>query len=154
MCAKVVAVVGRSGSGKTTLIEAVLPLLGLRVATIKHTHHPLDPDRPGSDSHRHRQAGAHKTALSGPGFCGLWLPDELDPLQLVELLSPGVDLVLLEGYKSGPFARLEVVRDQPPLLPESQVWLTASLHPLGRANELPLDRPDLIAAALSQRIQA
>lgn len=148
MCAKVVAVVGRSGAGKTTLIEAVLPLISGRVATLKHTHHRLDPDRPGSDSHRHRQAGAVKTALSGPGFCGLWLPDELEPVQLIELLSPGVDLILLEGYKSGPFPRLEVVRDQPPVLPESQVWLTATLHPLGRAHELPLDRPDLIAAAL------
>jgi len=38
----VVAIVGHQGSGKTTLIERLIPALkarGLRVSTVKHTHH-------------------------------------------------------------------------------------------------------------------
>lgn len=41
---KLISIVGHSGSGKTTLIEKLLPMLkaaGLRVATIKHTHHQV-----------------------------------------------------------------------------------------------------------------
>ncbi len=139
MSVKVIAVVGRSGAGKTTLIERLIPQLPGRVATIKHTHHPLELDRPGSDSFRHRQAGAQACALSGSTFCSLWLPHELDPLELVDLVGRGCDLVLVEGYKGGPFPRLEVVREKPPLLPDEQVWLTATRYPLGRKNEFPLD---------------
>ena len=59
-------VAGWSNSGKTTLIEKLtrhLSGLGLRVATIKHTHHKFDIDKPDSDTARHRRAGAAETAI-------------------------------------------------------------------------------------------
>ena len=33
-----------------------------RVSTVKHAHHGFDIDKPGTDSHRHREAGAHEVA--------------------------------------------------------------------------------------------
>ncbi len=61
---KVLGISGWSGSGKTTLLTGLLPELigrGLTVSTIKHAHHGFDVDRPGKDSHRHREAGAPRS---------------------------------------------------------------------------------------------
>ena len=69
MTGKVLGVAGWSGSGKTTLICALIPLFaarGLTVSTLKHTHHDIDPDPPGKDSRRYREAGAREVMLAGP----------------------------------------------------------------------------------------
>jgi molybdopterin-guanine dinucleotide biosynthesis protein B len=122
---KVLGLVGWSGSGKTTLLTAMLPLLrarGLRVSTIKHAHHGFDIDRPGKDSYRHRAAGAHEVLVaSGTRWALLHELDGAEPRleDLLRRLSP-VDLVLVEGFKSGTCAKLEVHRPalgQPPIWP-------------------------------------
>ena len=67
MTQTILALVGWSGSGKTTLLTALLSLLtaeGLRVSTAKHAHHSVDPDQPGKDSYRHREAGAAEVMLA------------------------------------------------------------------------------------------
>jgi molybdopterin-guanine dinucleotide biosynthesis adapter protein len=110
-----VGIVGRSGSGKTTLIEQLLPRLrarGLRVSTIKHSHHGVDLDPPGKDSRRHRDAGAEEVLLASANRWALLReePDGLPPLPvLLGRLAP-VDLVLVEGFGSYGLPRLEVVR--------------------------------------------
>ena len=57
---KVVCLAGPSDSGKTTLVEALVPELADygRVATVKSIHHDIEIDTPGTDTHRHRTAGA------------------------------------------------------------------------------------------------
>ncbi|MBE7212092.1 MAG: molybdopterin-guanine dinucleotide biosynthesis protein B [Gluconacetobacter diazotrophicus] len=112
---KVVGIVGRSGSGKTTLIERLLPLLragGLRVSTVKRTHHRIDLDPPGKDSRRHRDAGAEEVILASDRRWALLreTPEAGESLDhLIARLRP-VDLVLVEGFGSVPGRRLEVVR--------------------------------------------
>ncbi len=116
---------GWSGSGKTTLLTALLPLLrarGLRVSTIKHAHHGFDMDRPGKDSFRHREAGAHEVMVASSTRWALL--HELDGPEpslddLLRRMSP-VDLVLVEGFKTSACAKLEVYRPalgQPPIWP-------------------------------------
>src|SRR3954470_21419364 len=64
---KIIGIAGWSGAGKTTLLTRVIPLLtarGLRVSTIKHAHHAFDIDKPGKDSHTHREAGATEGLVS------------------------------------------------------------------------------------------
>lgn len=109
-------IVGRSGSGKTTLITALIVMLnarGLRVSTVKHTHHGVDLDRPGKDSWLHREAGAHEVLLAGEARWAL-LHERRDapPARLEELLArlEPVDLVLVEGFASYGCPRLEVQR--------------------------------------------
>ena len=54
-------IIGRKNHGKTQLVVELVEefsLRGLRVGTIKHTHHDHELDTPGKDSHRHRSAGA------------------------------------------------------------------------------------------------
>ncbi|MBF0107837.1 MAG: molybdopterin-guanine dinucleotide biosynthesis protein B [Magnetococcales bacterium] len=105
-----------SGSGKTTLMERVIAELaeaGFRVGAIKHGHHPADPDKPGKDTHRFRQAGA-KTVLFA---CKerWFLIQESTPGQEPELeqqiaLFQGHDLVLVEGYKNHDHPKIAIHR--------------------------------------------
>lgn len=99
-----VGVQGPSGVGKTRLVEQLLPVLagrGLRVGTVKHATHPVQADRTGSDSHRHRAAGAVAVLLVGPAGT-VWSNDDT-PAELADLLEPfagQADLVLIEGFKA------------------------------------------------------
>ena len=108
-----------SGSGKTGLLERVIPRLvaaGLRLGLIKLSHHDFEIDVPGKDSYRLRKAGARRTLLASPHR---WALIEETPEQrgdpdfaaLIERLSPSdLDLVLVEGGRRLPIAKLEVHR--------------------------------------------
>ncbi len=107
---------GWSGSGKTTLIASLLPALlarGLSVSTVKHAHHGFDLDRPGKDSWLHRNAGATEVMI---GSAERWvlmreLRDEAEPDldQLARRMAP-VDLLIVEGFKTYPHPKLEIIR--------------------------------------------
>jgi molybdopterin-guanine dinucleotide biosynthesis protein B len=152
---KVLGIVGWSGSGKTTLLVALLPLLraqGLRVSTIKHTHHGFDMDRPGKDTYRHREAGAQEVLVaSGTRWALLHEIQGEEPglPYLLTKLEP-VDLVLVEGFKAHPFPKLEVHRPalgKPPIWPDApDVVAVASDAPLdtGGRTLLPLNEPEAV----------
>src|ERR1043165_5458566 len=113
---KVIGIAGYSGSGKTTLIEKVIPLLGaggLRVSLVKHAHHEFDIDQPGKDSWRHRHAGCSEVLVSSSVRWALIHElrgeQELSLAEALGRLSP-CDLVLVEGYKLAPLAKLEIWR--------------------------------------------
>jgi molybdopterin-guanine dinucleotide biosynthesis protein B len=162
---QVLGLVGWSGSGKTTLLVALLPLLraqGLRVSTVKHAHAGFDMDRPGKDSHRHREAGAHEVLVAGAGRWALLHEVVGEEPALPELLArlEMVDLVLVEGFKTHPFPKLEVHRPslgRPPIWPsQPDVVAVATDAPDLDCSRiiLPLDAPDRIAAWLVSFIGA
>lgn len=139
---KTIAFVGRSGSGKTTVIEklvAVLKERGHSVATIKHSHHELPPDKVQSDTDKHRQAGSDTTVLVAPNGSIIRSSVEIPVDSLVELLSKEHDYLIVEGFKASKLRKVEVVGHREPLLAESEVWLTLSANSLGRAHELQRD---------------
>ena len=113
----ILSIVGRSNSGKTTLLEKLITELtrqGLRIGTIKHSHHQPDMDAPGKDSWRHKQAGAVTSLLVGPERM-LMVQDVnegLNPKSLTAQYFTHVDLVLVEGYASLAGAKIEVVRGE------------------------------------------
>ena len=149
-------IAGWSGSGKTTLVVALLPILrarGLSVSTVKHAHDGFDMDRPGKDSFRHREAGAREVLVaSGTRWALLHeLPDgEPSLADLLTHLSP-VDLVLVEGFKAYPFAKIEIFRPasgKPPIWPDQpDIVAVASDAELPGCDRkvLALDRPEEIA---------
>lgn len=124
---RVIGLAGWSGAGKTTLLTRLIPELagrGVTVSTIKHAHHAFDLDTPGKDSWAHRQAGASEVLISSARRWALLheLHDEPEAAlaDLLRRLSP-VDLVIVEGFKRDPHAKLEVYRaanGKPPLHPE------------------------------------
>lgn len=160
---RVLGIVGWSGSGKTALLVALLPLLrarGITVSTVKHVHHGFDMDRPGKDSHRHREAGAHEVMIAA-GSRWVLLHEVVGrepPLpDLLDRMDP-VDLVLVEGYKTHPFPKLEVYRPalgKPPLWPnDPDVIAVASDSALAidERTLLPLNDPAAIAAWVLSRL--
>ncbi|WP_072573193.1 molybdopterin-guanine dinucleotide biosynthesis protein B [Granulibacter bethesdensis] len=139
---KILGIAGWSGSGKTTLLTSLIPRLiasGLRVSTIKHAHHGFDLDRPGKDSWRHREAGAHEVMLMGEARWALLHEPRADEEapdldRLVQRMAP-VDVILVEGFRTYPHPKIEVYRPvtgKPPLWPDQRdiVAVAASPFPL------------------------
>jgi molybdopterin-guanine dinucleotide biosynthesis protein B len=124
---KVFGIAGRSGMGKTTLLERLVPALTARgrvVSLIKHSHKAIEIDRPGKDSYRLREAGCQEVLLLGRERWALMHELRGDPEPPLSYLLSRIqpcDLVLVEGFKSGDFPKLEVWREaqgQPPLWPD------------------------------------
>ncbi len=150
-------IVGWSGSGKTTLVARLIPrlrALGVRVSTIKHAHHGLDMDRPGKDSFVHREAGAEEVLVVGGQRWALLRETQGVPdlAALAARLAP-VDLILAEGFKNYPFAKLEVYRPalgKPPLWPDSAGIVAVASDAAAPADcpypWLPLNAAEKIAA--------
>lgn len=107
-----------SGTGKTTLLVKLLPLMklqGLRVAMIKHTHHDFDIDTPGKDSYELRKAGADQVMVASDRRMALMTeyenvsePDLVDLVNKLDLDK--ADLVMVEGFRHLPFAKIELHR--------------------------------------------
>ena len=110
-------------------------------------------DRPGKDTYRHREAGAHEVLVaSGTRWALLHeiVGEEPDLPVLLERMEP-VDLVLVEGYKTHPFPKLEVYRPavgKPPIWPEQTDIVAVASDTVVDTDRtmLPLNDPGVIAA--------
>ncbi len=156
----VVSFVGRSESGKTTLIEKVIPILrshGLRVGTVKHTHHSPELDRGGKDSARHLAAGAATVVLASAGQIQLVKTGADCGLDGLLRYFQDVDLLITEGYKRERAPKIEVLRralggellcrDDPTLI------AVATDAPLDLpVPTLPLDDPAAVADFILARV--
>ncbi len=154
----VLGVAAVSGAGKTTLLRALLPRLraaGLRVGCIKHTHHAIDIDRPGKDSHILRAAGAEQVLLTSPSGWALMVDTSRsaseDFTQLVRHLDlTKLDVVLVEGYKFEDFPKLALHRHDlsgamTPPEDATVIAIASNQQPLPRA-DIPVFALDDIAA--------
>jgi len=113
---RIFGLAGWSGSGKTTLLTRLLPALigrGLSVSTVKHAHHDFDIDQPGKDSWRHRKEGATEVMVASSQRWALMHEHRGAPEPKLDILlrqMAPVDLVLVEGFKTEDFPKLEVYR--------------------------------------------
>ncbi len=139
----VICFIGLSNSGKTTLIESIVSQLAktVEVAVIKHGRH-FSLDRPGKDSARFRDAGARVVAVSGPKLTAT-MHRPLRPATLPEMLSglpPGLDIVLVEGFKHEGLPSIEVHRRGRELL--------CSHERFGHVEAVVTDEPDIVPPGL------
>lgn len=142
---KIYGVTGWKNAGKTGLMERLVAEFctrGLTVSTLKHAHHSTDVDQPGTDSHRHREAGASEVLLASPNRVAIMqeLRGAPEPsfTELLARMRP-VDLVLVEGFKREAHPKIEAYRTSAgnPLIAsgDSSIRAVASDIPLD------LDRP-------------
>lgn len=156
-----------SGTGKTTLLTALIPVLksqGLRVGLIKHSHHSFQIDQPGKDSFRLREAGASPVMLISSSRRAIIteiapeqeprLDDELKRFDQSEL-----DLVLVEGFKTEKFPKIELHRavlKQPLLYPDDPsiiaIATDSELITPYYLPQLDLNQPKIIADFILQRL--
>lgn len=122
----VVCIIGEQDSGKTTLIEKLIGEFvrrGYRVSTVKHTAHSFELDREGSDSYRHTKAGADKVALSHLTQFAMienrMAERGLD--DIVRLLEPDTDIILVEGYKGlKDYPKIKLIKDSPEVVSKEE----------------------------------
>lgn len=156
-----------SGTGKTTLLEQLLPLLraeGLRIGMIKHAHHRFDVDTPGKDSYRLRKAGAEQMLIASDQRWVLMhdYPEPQEPrleTLLQTLPREQLDLVLVEGFRHLPFAKIELHRPSTgkPLLHPDDASIIAVASDAPIQTQLPvldINSPPEVAAFILSRIAA
>jgi molybdopterin-guanine dinucleotide biosynthesis adapter protein len=113
-----VHIVGRKNSGKTTLVCDLVREFtsrGIRVATIKHTHHHHELDTPGKDSHLHREAGAAAVGILSPQMTAMFIPSDRElreegRYEQFESLFADCSVILVEGDLHSTAVRIEVWR--------------------------------------------
>ena len=115
---KTIAVIGWKNSGKTTLVSNLVKFFKenkIKVGVVKHAHHSFDIDHKGTDSFRHRKAGAKEVLLaSGKRWAlihELMDEPEKDFDFLVNRIAP-TDLILVEGFKAEVHNKIEVIREE------------------------------------------
>lgn len=117
MTQKLFGITGWKNSGKTTLTEKLVESLsarGYRISTIKHAHHNFDIDHQGTDSWRHRNAGAAEVAIVSANRFAIMHEnarneDEPSLEDIANKLAP-CDLVIVEGYKRESHKKIELRR--------------------------------------------
>jgi molybdopterin-guanine dinucleotide biosynthesis protein B len=158
----VIAFVGSSGAGKTTLMELLIALFkerGLRVSTVKHTHHSVEIDHHGKDTWRMKKAGSFEVVLVSDSEMSLQRTFEqnshMTVHEVIAQMYEGVDWVFVEGFKSSDLLKVEVIRPKEGLMNPfflSDDFVVAIAYseatdlPLATSLPvLPLDNPDIIA---------
>ncbi len=149
----IVSFVGRSNSGKTTLLERLIPLLqqrGYRVGVIKHTlRQDVATDLPGTDTRRLWDAGAdHVAFVTQDRIVHTRRCAEAPTLDMALTGVGDVDIIIAEGFKRGPFPKIEVTRAarDPNLIPDVEGRIACVTDVPGLACDLPHFGLDDIAA--------
>lgn len=118
MTPRIFGITGWKNSGKTTLTVKLVGELtrrGWKVSTVKHAHHDFDIDKEGTDSFRHRKAGAGEVAIVSDRRWALMheLVHESEPtlVDIIARFAP-CDLILVEGYKREGHKKIETRRTE------------------------------------------
>ncbi|HEY8158372.1 MAG TPA: molybdopterin-guanine dinucleotide biosynthesis protein B [Methylobacter sp.] len=163
----VLGFVAASGTGKTTLLTELIPLLkqdGLRIGLIKHSHHDFEIDQPGKDSFRLRKAGASPVMLVSRYRRAIIteLTPEQEPRlddQLKQLDQSELDLILVEGFRTEQFPKIELHRsslEKPLLYPKDPdiiaIATDTALDTPDYLTQLELNQPEMIAAFIRNHV--
>lgn len=155
----IVSFVAYSGTGKTTFLERLIPKLkaqGLKIAIVKHDGHRFEIDHEGKDSDRFTKAGADVTGLISSEKAVLMENRQTDPEEFLKKID-GVDLILTEGFKQGPWPKIMLHRKgtgKPmPLLPEECLAVISDVEILDCENVFPLEEIEKMADFLFRYIQ-
>lgn len=113
----VISIVGKSQSGKTLLMEQLIAEFkrrGYKVAALKHSRGKMEIDQPGKDSWRFAQAGSDAVLVSSPDKLAVIksLDHDLGIEEIMPMVSPEFNLILVEGFKKSKVPKIEVHRKE------------------------------------------
>ena len=155
----IVSFVAYSGTGKTTFLERLIPKLkarGLKIAIVKHDGHRFEIDHEGKDSDRFTKAGADVTGLISSEKAVLMENRQTDPEDFLKKID-GVDLILTEGFKQGPWPKIMLHRKgsgKPmPLLPEECLAVISDAEVMDCENLFTLEEAEKTADFLFRYVQ-
>lgn len=155
----IVSFVAYSGTGKTTFLERLIPKLkarGLKIAIVKHDGHRFEIDHEGKDSDRFTKAGADVTGLISSEKAVLMENRQTDPEEFLKKID-GVDLILTEGFKQGPWPKIMLHRKgsgKPmPLLPEECLAVISDAEVMDCENLFTLEETEKTADFLFRYVQ-
>jgi len=100
-----------TNSGKTYILERIIEELkkrGRKVAAVKHSMHLPSIDQKGKDTSKFAKKGADRIILFSDNALMLYEMMQPDIDHLANLATRDIDLVVVEGFKSGPFKKIEV----------------------------------------------
>jgi molybdopterin-guanine dinucleotide biosynthesis adapter protein len=104
-----------TNSGKTYLMERLITELkrrGRNVTAVKHAMHGHTVDPEGKDTFKFAQRGADRVILFSPDGLLMYEASHPETDYLYTLASQDMDIVLVEGFKSGPFRKIEVFNEE------------------------------------------
>lgn len=109
-------IIGQPGAGKTTLIVDLLvklKILKIKAGTIKHSAHVHELDKKGKDSFLHRKAGGCPVAMMTKNMAAIYF-DRTEQISPQTILNSqyykDLDMVIIEGWISGPYNKIEMWR--------------------------------------------
>jgi molybdopterin molybdotransferase len=114
----IISIVGRSESGKTLLMEQLIVEFkrrGYKIAALKHSHcGAIEVDQPGKDTWKFAQAGSDAVCISSPRKLAFIKISDHDLLidEVLPIIGPEFDLVLVEGFKKSKLPKIEVHREE------------------------------------------
>ena len=158
--APIITFIGWHDSGKTTLASQVVHQLtnfGYRIAVIKSTSDEgIAFDTPGTDTHKHKLAGAVGVMLVAPDQMVVQAGNRgLSLRTLAHRYFPDVDLVVGEGFKTArKVPKIEVLRNREQSLREEVQGIVAvatDLEGVAGDNVFPLNAVEEIAHFIEKR---
>jgi molybdopterin molybdotransferase len=114
----IISIVGRSESGKTLLMEQLIVEFkgrGYKIAALKHSHcGAIEVDQPGKDTWKFAQAGSDAVCISSPRKLAFIKQSDHDLRidEVLPIIGPEFDLILVEGFKKSELPKIEVHRKE------------------------------------------
>ncbi|EKZ4866763.1 molybdopterin-guanine dinucleotide biosynthesis protein B [Listeria monocytogenes] len=111
--AAILQIIGFKNSGKTTLLNALIRASrkeNYTVSAIKHDAHDFSVDHAGTDSYSFQESGAEAVVIANSRQYAVMEQTGIDLKTAIQKL-PESDIVLIEGYKEGPFPKIILVRE-------------------------------------------
>ncbi|EKF1560785.1 molybdopterin-guanine dinucleotide biosynthesis protein B [Listeria monocytogenes] len=112
--ATILQIIGFKNSGKTTLLNALIRASrkeNYTVSAIKHDAHDFSVDHVGTDSYSFQESGAEAVVIANSRQYAVMEQTGIDLKTAIQKL-PESDIVLIEGYKEGPFPKIILIREQ------------------------------------------
>ncbi|EDN7775791.1 molybdopterin-guanine dinucleotide biosynthesis protein B [Listeria monocytogenes] len=112
--AAILQIIGFKNSGKTTLLNALIRASrkeNYTVSAIKRDAHDFSVDHAGTDSYSFQESGAEAVVIANSRQYAVMEQTGIDLKTAIQKL-PESDIVLIEGYKEGPFPKIILVREQ------------------------------------------